>query len=133
MINCPMLQGIELARAAARYADDIQAEDIAILDLRGLSQLTDFFVVCSANSQPHLKAVRRDIVHHLTDNEDTPNNSAEGKSESQWVVLDYIDVIVHIFHRDKREIYAIEDLWSDAPRIEFESESSPAAIEDSST
>jgi ribosome-associated protein len=120
-----MLAGIELAHAAARFADEIQAEDIAILDLRGLSTLTDFFVVCSANSQPHLKAVRRDIVHKLADECDTQSNHVEGSSESQWLVLDYIDVIVHVFHRDKREVYNIEDLWSDAPRIEFES-SQPA-------
>ena len=122
-----MLAGIELARAAAQIADEIQAEDIAILDLRGLSTLTDFFVVCSANSQPHLKAIRRDIVHKLADNRDTHSNHVEGSSESQWLVLDYIDVIVHVFHRDKRDVYNIEDLWSDAPRIEFES-SNPERI-----
>ena len=125
-----MLAGIELARAAAQFADDIQAEDIAILDLRGLSTLTDFFVVCSANSQPHLKGVRRDIVHKLEDECDTPANRTNGSSESQWLVLDYIDVIVHVFHRDKRGIYNIEDLWSDAPRIEFEgSHSTPTTQE----
>jgi len=122
-----MLKGIELAKTAARYADDIQAEDIVILDLRGLSQLTDFFVVCSANSQPHLKAVSREISQHLAENDKTEANRRDGKSESQWLILDFIDVIVHVFHRDKREVYAIEDLWSDAPQIEFET-SQPAAV-----
>ena len=120
-----MLEGIELARKAAHYAEEIQAEDIAILDLRGLSQLTDFFVVCSANSQPHLKAVRREITRQLAEHHDTEPNSTEGKAESQWLVLDFIDVMVHIFRRDKRGVYALEDLWSDAPRVEFES-SAPA-------
>lgn len=115
-----MLKGTELALAAARFADDIQAEDIAILDLRGLSQLTDFFVICSANSPPHLKAVRRDVVHHLEDDCATSTYHSDGSAESQWLVLDYVDVIVHIFQRDKRDLYALEDLWSDAPRIEFE-------------
>ncbi len=115
-----MLKGTELALAAARYADDIQAEDITILDLRGLSQLTDFFVICSANSPPHLKAVRRDVVHHLEDDCATSTYHTDGSAESQWLVLDYVDVIVHIFHPDKRDLYALEDLWSDAQRIEFE-------------
>ncbi len=115
-----MLQGTELALAAARFADEIQAEDITILDLRGLSQLTDFFVICTANSPPHLKAVRRDVVHHLEDDCATSTYHTDGSAESQWLVLDYVDVIVHIFHREKRDLYALEDLWSDAPRIAFE-------------
>lgn len=125
-----MLKGLELAKTAARYADDIQAEDIVILDLRGLSQLTDFFVVCSANSQPHLKAVSREISQNLAEKDNTEANRVDGKSESQWLILDFIDVIVHVFHRNKRGVYAIEDLWSDAPRIEFESNHSATVVEE---
>lgn len=119
------LNGKELALEIARYADDVQAEDIMILDLQGkpgnpISTLTDFFVICTGTSMPHLKAIRRDITKKLaTEHEGQKAHNSDGSVESHWVVMDFSDVIVHIFHKDKRPFYALEDLWSDAPRIEF--------------
>ncbi len=116
----PQLAGLELARACGKHADEKQAGDILIIDLRGLSQLTDYFVICSGNSLPHLKAVRDEIVDKLTKEEGVRPNHKDGAAESQWMVLDFIDVVVHIFHKDTRGHYALEDLWADAPRIDFE-------------
>jgi ribosome-associated protein len=113
------LVGLPLARACGRYAYEKQAEDLMILDLRGLSQLCDFFVMCSGKSLPHLKAIRDEVVHELADAHSVRPNHRDGAAESQWMVLDFIDVVVHILHQDAREHYAIEDLWSDAPRLDW--------------
>lgn len=98
----------------------MQAEDIMILDLRGISSLADYFVLCTASSLPHLKAVGRDI-RQKTENEisEKPRTS-DGEASSLWLVIDYVDVVVHVFHQEKRDLYAIEGLWSDAPRVDLD-------------
>ncbi len=113
------LVGLDLARACSEQADLKQAENITILDLRGISQLADFFVICCGTSLPHLKAIRDEIIKGLTDIHGERPNNRDGLAESQWMVLDYIDVVVHIFHQDKRSLYALEELWSDAPRLDW--------------
>ncbi|MCB1098507.1 MAG: ribosome silencing factor [Verrucomicrobiales bacterium] len=117
-----MPDGVELAVELARFADDKQAEDIVVLDLQGISTITDFFVICTGTSLPHLKAVRREIMQRSGDALKQKASAADGTFESHWLVLDYGDVIVHIFHKDKRDVYALEDLWSDAPRVEWNPE-----------
>lgn len=111
------LEGLALAQAVAKAADEMQAEDITILDLQGISTIADFFVICSGSSHPHLKAIRREITESLDNEHHLKRHSAEGNPESHWIVLDYRDVIVHIFHNDKRDLYSLEDLWSDATTI----------------
>jgi ribosome-associated protein len=92
-----------------------------MLDLRGISTFTDFFVICSATSEPQLKAIASEIETRLREDDDAMRPMAiDGFPASQWIVLDYLQVVVHIFHRDKREFYSLEDLWGDAPRIEWE-------------
>jgi ribosome-associated protein len=120
------IDGKELALEIARYADEIQAEDITILDLQGnnagspISTLTDFFVICTGTSMPHLKAIRREIARKLAaEHGGQKAGNADGTVESHWIVVDYADVIVHIFHKDMRPVYSLEDLWSDAPRVDF--------------
>ena len=115
-----MPDSLTLATACAKYANEIQAEGIEVLDLRGISSLADFFVICSATSLPHLKAVSRDVRHNTKEETGEGPRSSEGEASSQWLVLDYVDVVVHIFHEEKRDFYALEDLWSDAPRVELE-------------
>ena len=92
-----------------------------ILDLQGISTFTDFFVICSGTSEPHLKAIAGEIETRLKADHDMRPISIDGFPASQWIVLDYMQVIVHVFHRDKREFYSLEDLWGDAPRLTFES------------
>ena len=88
-----------------------------MLDLRGISTLTDFFVICSGSSEPHLKAIAGEIETKLREDYDTRPAAVDGFPASQWIVLDYLQVIVHVLHRDKRDFYSLEDLWSDAPRL----------------
>ena len=92
-----------------------------ILNLQGISTFTDFFVICSGTSEPHLKAIAGEIETRLKTDHDMRPISIDGFPASQWIVLDYMQVIVHVFHRDKREFYSLEDLWGDAPRLTFES------------
>tara|TARA_R110000850_G_scaffold39869_1_gene103039 strand:- start:1171 stop:1554 length:384 start_codon:yes stop_codon:yes gene_type:complete len=108
---------ITIAKTCAKYADEIQAEDITVIDLRGLSSIADYFVICTATSVPHLKAVSRDIRQKTKDEIGESPRSAEGVASSQWLILDYVDVVVHMFHHELRDVYALEDLWSDAPHV----------------
>ena len=113
------VKGVDLAIECAKAAEEIQAEDIRILDLRGLSSLTDFMVVCSGSSMPHLKAILREVNKGVQSRTgDSPSN-VEGKAITRWVVLDYFDVMVHILHQEMRETYALEDLWGDAKEVEW--------------
>ena len=92
-----------------------------MLDLRGISTFTDFFVICSATSEPQLKAIASEIETQLKEERGRRPVAIDGFPASQWMVLDYLQVVVHVFHRDKRAFYSLEDLWGDAPRIEWES------------
>ena len=92
-----------------------------VLDLRGISTFTDFFVICSATSEPHLKAIAGEIETRLKEDHAIRAVAIDGFPASQWIVLDYLQVVVHVFHRDKRAFYSLEDLWGDARRTEWES------------
>ncbi len=107
----------ELATLCAGYASDKQAENIVALDLRGISTFADFFVICSGTSEPHLKAIAGEIEGRLRQEHDVRPHAVDGYPLSQWVVIDYSSVVIHIFHQAKREFYSLEDLWSDAPRL----------------
>ncbi|MCF6312743.1 MAG: ribosome silencing factor [Verrucomicrobiales bacterium] len=121
------LEGLALAQAIAKAADEMQAEDVVILDLKGISTIADYFVICSGTSHPHLKAIRREVAASLDSEYQLKKHASEGTPESHWLVLDYRDVIVHIFHNDKRDLYSLEDLWSDAITIPVEADSSSEA------
>lgn len=112
-------EGIELATACARAADEIQAEDIRVWDLRGLSSLTDFMVVCSGSSMPHLRAILRDVRGRVADASGSLPVNTEGRADTRWMVLDYIDVMVHIMHAELREYYGLEELWADAAEVQW--------------
>jgi ribosome-associated protein len=118
---------LTIAKTCAKAADDIQAEEILVLDLRGLSSLADFFVICTATSVPHLKAVSRDVRHKTEEAIGETPRSSEGDATSLWIVIDYVDVVVHIFHHELRDVYRLEDLWSDAPRVPLDFLPTPPA------
>ncbi|MFL6594784.1 MAG: ribosome silencing factor [Chthoniobacterales bacterium] len=110
----------ELAKTCAELASNKKAEDIVVLDLREISTFTDFFVICSASSEPQLKAIAGEIEVQLKQNHDVRPSAVDGFPASQWIVLDYMQVIVHIFHAEKRDFYSLEDLWGDAPRLSWQ-------------
>ena len=92
-----------------------------MLDLRGISSFTDFFVICSATSEPQLKAIANEIETRLRETYSLRPVAVDGFPASQWMVLDYLQVVVHIFHHDKRSFYSLEALWGDAPVLQWES------------
>lgn len=112
-----MADALDIAKACALHADAIKAEDIQILDLRGLSSITDYFVICTGTSTPHLRAIRRDVAEKVAEELGEKPRSIDGDPESQWLVLDYVNVIVHLFNAEKRSHYGLETLWKDAPRL----------------
>ena len=113
-------EGRELAVACARAAEEMMAENIRILDVQGISSLTDFMVICSGTSMPHLKAILRDVEAKVVEWTEAKPLHMEGRTDSRWVVLDYVDVMVHIMHQEMRDLYALEDLWGDAGVVEWD-------------
>jgi ribosome-associated protein len=109
----------KLAKLCASIAADKKAEDIVVIDLRKLSSFTDFFVICTGASEPQLKAIAGEIEDRIKkDHKRRPLNT-DGYPLSQWIIADYGDVVVHIFHPEKRAVYRLEDLWNDAPRLKI--------------
>lgn len=105
----------ELAAEIARYALDKKAHDVLELDMRGLVGYTDYFVICSGNTDRQVKAIH-DAVHEGCKREhDTFPRRVEGAGRAQWVLMDYLDVVVHLFTPVTREFYRLEQLWGEAP------------------
>jgi ribosome-associated protein len=107
----------QLALLCAESASNKKAEEIVVLDMRGLSGIADFFVICSGTSEPHLKAIAGEIQERRREDHQMRPHNVDGYPMSQWIVVDYYDVLVHIFHTSKRGFYSLESLWSDAPRL----------------
>jgi len=107
----------KLALMCRELADNKKAEDIVVLDVRKLSSVTDYFVIATGTSQPHLRAVVEEISGRLRDEHDIRPTRAEGATGGNWVVLDYFDVIVHVMHTETRKHYDLEGLWGDAKPI----------------
>jgi len=113
------IAGEELAKACVKAAEEIQAEKIRVWDMRGVSNLTDFMIVCSGSSMPHLRAIIRDVAGIVEKEHAAKAAYTEGKADSRWVVLDYIDVMVHVMHEEMRDFYGLEELWADAKEMEW--------------
>jgi ribosome-associated protein len=107
----------KLALLCRELADNRKAENIVILDVRALSSVTDYFVVASGTSEPHLRAITDEITEKLRTEHDLRPRAVDGTLQTAWVVLDYFDVIVHVMKADVREKYNLEGLWGDAPRV----------------
>lgn len=107
-----------LARAAGKYALDKSGIDIRILDLRKSSDIADYFVICTGSVDVHVKAIADNIVDKLKERGVAVWHK-EGAQALQWVLLDYISVVVHIFQPVTREKYALEKLWGDAPLVQL--------------
>ncbi len=108
-----------LARKVAEFALSKKAYDVVILDVRKLTSTADFFVICTADSDTQVRAVAS-AVEEGGDQMGAPVWHSEGLHASTWVILDYVDVVVHVFHREARSYYNLERLWGDAKVITVE-------------
>jgi ribosome-associated protein len=111
-----------IALAATEAARDKQAADVVVLDVAELLSITDYFVICSASSGRQLKTVIEAVEERVRDELDLRPTRREGDTDAGWLLLDYVDVVVHVFGEEERDYYDLERLWSDAPRPAWASE-----------
>ena len=111
------MEARELALRCRELADNKKAENIVILDVRELSSITDYFVIVSGTSEPHLRAIVDELQDKLLEDHGLKPRGTDGRLQTAWVVLDYFDVIVHVMRQDVRQRYDLEGLWGDAPRV----------------
>lgn len=105
----------DLAMRIAEIASDKVAQDIRVFDLRGIVSYTDYFVICSGGTERQTKAIHDAIHQELKDAYGRLPRRVEGLTESRWILMDYLDAVVHIFTPDARSYYRLEQLWGDAP------------------
>lgn len=116
----------EVAVTAARAAAAKQATDVTILDVQGLIVITDYFVIASGQTDRQVKTIVEEVEKAVRDLGQKPVRR-EGEADSRWVLLDYVDVVVHVFAEEEREYYDLERLWRDAPRIRWNGSEHAAA------
>jgi ribosome-associated protein len=117
-----------LARRIAELADSKQAGEITAIDMRGLVGYTDFLVICTARNERQAKAIHDEVHARLKHENDLLPARVEGGGESRWILVDYLDCILHVFAPDTRDYYRLEQLWGEAPRLELD----PLAVRDAS-
>jgi ribosome-associated protein len=113
------LSSKELVEKIVHCALDKKAADLVVLDLHEISSICDYFIICTVESTPQVKAVFEHVEAELKQ-ENTRVWHIEGTGNLQWVLMDYVDVVVHIFLPEVREFYSLERLWNDAPRVEIQ-------------
>jgi ribosome-associated protein len=107
----------KLALLCRDLAENRKAENVVVLDVTEVSSITDYFVIATGTSEPHLRAIVDEITEKLREDHDLTPKSHDGSIHTSWIVLDYFDVIVHVMRADVREHYKLEDLWGDAPKV----------------
>ncbi|HWM11588.1 MAG TPA: ribosome silencing factor [Solirubrobacteraceae bacterium] len=110
------LEPARLAELIAGYAADVKAIDLVELDLRDVLGYTDYFVICSGNTDRQSKAIHDRVHQGLKNEHGLLPRRVEGLGESRWILMDYLDVVVHVFTPDAREFYRLEQLWGEAPK-----------------
>ena len=111
----------EITKAVERAAElalELKAADVVAINLASIWGATDYFLLASGRSDVHVKAIAENIVDHLKEEEIRPEH-IEGLQGGRWVLIDYIDFVVHVFHEEARQFYQLEVLWGDAPMLEF--------------
>jgi len=112
-------ESVDFACLAARAASNKQGEDVLVLDVRDLITITDYFVIVSGASDRQVKTIADEVVQSLRGQGNKPVR-IEGEAGSRWILLDFVDFVVHVFHNEERDHYRLERLWIDAPRVEWE-------------
>lgn len=107
----------KLAQLCRDCADNKKAEDLLVLEVKDISSITDYFVIASGSSEPHLRAIAQEITSTLDEDYGVKPRAEDGSLQTGWLVIDFFDVIVHVMRKDVRERYDLESLWGDAPRV----------------
>jgi ribosome-associated protein len=110
----PNAQVAELAQRAAAILQERKANDVVLLSLKGVSDMTDFFLIASGTSDTHVRALGNSVLEDMKKETGQMAHHVEGLSQGRWVLLDYVDFVVHVFHPTLRNFYQIERLWADA-------------------
>ena len=114
------MEGLQRALVAARTAQENRGRDVVVLDLRELTPMFDFFVLATGTSRRQLHAMSEEIDHALEEGLGDKRMGIEGYQESRWVLLDYGDIVIHLFEPETRNYYALEELWGRAKRVPLE-------------
>jgi ribosome-associated protein len=114
------LTPLEQARRTAALCQEKLATDVTILDMRGVCDFTDFFVIATGRNPRQTKAIYDEVVGVLKKEHGLLARSAAGTTDATWIVADYLDVVLHLFTPDMRTYYRLEELWSDVPSVELE-------------
>jgi ribosome-associated protein len=112
-------ESLSLAQSAAQLCLDYKAHDVVLLDLRGVSDMTDFFIVASGTSDTHVRSIGENLADEMK-KLGSPVYHIEGVTKGRWVLLDFVDFVVHVFHPTLREFYQLERLWGDAESVPIE-------------
>jgi ribosome-associated protein len=118
------MENRELLLSAVKAADDKRAEDIVVLNMKGISLIADYFLICHGNSDKQVQAIAREIKEKAEE-QGYHLERMEGFDEGKWVLIDLGDVVAHVFHRDERSYYNLERLWGDAPMEDIQGELTP--------
>lgn len=116
--NAGLVESANVARVAALTADDRKAKEVRILDIRSISVMTDYFVICSGTSNTHVRAIA-DHVEEKLSSLGSALHHMEGYQNGRWILLDFGDVIVHVMHEEERQFYNLERLWGDARVVQM--------------
>lgn len=108
-----------MALVAAEAASEKKAEDIIAIDVADLLVVTDYFIICTGHSDRQVKTIADEIEEVLRERAGIKSIGREGDEDGRWVLVDFVDVVVHVFQPEDREFYRLEKLWSDAPRLEL--------------
>ncbi|KAA9026376.1 ribosome silencing factor [Niallia endozanthoxylica] len=111
----------QLLEVAVKAADDKRAEEIVVLNMKGISLVADYFVICHGNSDKQVQAIAREMKEKVEENGFSIKRM-EGFDEAKWILVDLGDVVAHVFHKDERSYYNLERLWGDAPIENIQSE-----------
>lgn len=117
-----MIDSKDMALLAAEAASDKRAADIIVMDVAELLVVTDYFVICTGNTDIQVKAIADEVEDRLREDLKVKPIGREGLPEAKWVLLDFGDVVVHVFQPEERDFYRLEKLWGDAPRLELPTE-----------
>ena len=120
------VQSENLARQLAELADSKKAEDIVVLDMRGLVAYTDFLAICTARNERQARAIVDEVRVQVKREMGLLPGGVDGGGEAGWIILDYLDCVLHVFTEEARDRYQLEDLWRDAPRLELDLEAPEA-------